>query len=382
MYDKGAMPLAGKESQDGAQGGVVGVQDIADALGISCGTVDRALHDRAGVSPATKRKVVTAARRLGYRPNLAARYLASRKHITIGVSLPLEVADFFDDVREGIVEAASAFEPLGVKILYRPYKRFGQHEVEALRDILEENVSAIVVAPGYHERMRADIDKAVRRGIPVVCVVTDAPGTERLTSVSVDRFAHGALAGELMGHLIGGDGGVIIFIGMHAVVDHEQKLRGFESSFRQYYPRGRILGVVEAHDAVEEAYQKCRKALAQQPSARGIYIATANSMPVIQALDEMGLSGKIKVIGTDLFPAMVPVIEGGKMAATIYQRPREQGLTAIRAIVRFLTEALRPPPQILLDPAIVMRSNLSLFFRREQVSLKPASPAPPAPEGR
>jgi len=370
-------PIA-RDGRNGLPTGPVGVQDIADALGISCGTVDRALHNRAGVSPATKRRVLAAARRFGYRPNLAARYLSSRKHIMIGVSLPLEVADFFDDVREGIVDAASAFEPLGIKILYRPYQRFGQHEVEALRDILEEKVSAIVVAPGYHERMRADIDKAARRGIPVVCVVTDAPGTERLTSVSVDRFAHGALAGELMGHLIGGEGGVIIFIGMHAVVDHEQKLRGFETSFRQFCPRGRILGVVEHHDAAEEAYEKCRRALAQYPSARGIYIATANSMPVIRALDDVGLSGRIKVIGTDLFPAMVPVIEAGRMAATIYQRPREQGSTAVRAIVRFLTEGLRPPPQILLDPAIVMRSNLGLFFGKEAIGLDPRRPVPRA----
>jgi LacI family transcriptional regulator len=90
----------------------------------------------------------------------------------------------------------------------------------------------------------------------------------------------------------------------------------------------------------------------------------------------MGLSGKIKVIGTDLFPAMVPVIEAGKMAATIYQRPREQGSTAVRAIVRFLTEGLRPPPQILLDPAIVMRSNLSLFLGKEPLGLESATPPP------
>ena len=343
-----------------------GVQDIADALGISCGTVDRALHNRPGVSPATKRKVLVEARRLGYRPNLAARYLSSRKHLTIGVSLPLEVAYFFDDVREGIVEAASAYEPLGVKILYRPYKRFGQHEVEALRDILEEDISGLVVAPAYHERLRGDIERATRRGIPVVCVVSDAPGTERLTSVSVDPFTNGALAGELMSHLLAGEGGVIVFIGMHAVVDHEQKLRGFESSLKRFCPRSKILGVIEAHDEEDEAYQKCRKVFGQYPSAKGIYIATANSIPVMRALDEMGLAGKIKVIGTDLFPAMVPFIEAGKISATIHQRPREQGLTAVRTIVRFLTEGLRPAPQIPLDPAIVMRSNLGLFFREPQ----------------
>jgi LacI family transcriptional regulator len=343
--------------------GRVGIQDIADALGVSCGTVDRALHNRPGVKPATQRKVLNAARQLGYRPNLAARYLSSQKHITIGVCLPLEVAYFFDDVREGIVEAASAYEALGVKILYRPYKRFGQHEVEALRDMLEEEISGLVLAPGYHEELRGDIEKAAHRGIPVVCVVTDAPGTERLTSVSVDRFAHGALAGELMSHLLGGEGGALVFIGTRAVFDHEEKLRGFESSFHQHAPRGRILGVVETHDEQEEAYEKCRKALAHYRAAKGIYVATANSIRVIQALDEMGLSGKIKVIGSDLFPAMVPIIEAGKMAATIHQRPREQGSTAIRAIVRFLAQGVRPAPQILLDPTIVMRSNLALFLR-------------------
>ena len=51
----------------------IGVQEIADSLGISRGTVDRALHNRHGVSVATKRKVLRAAERLGYRPNLAAR---------------------------------------------------------------------------------------------------------------------------------------------------------------------------------------------------------------------------------------------------------------------------------------------------------------------
>ncbi|HEY6291730.1 MAG TPA: LacI family DNA-binding transcriptional regulator [Terriglobia bacterium] len=361
--DKSDKPSHPAHSAHLALGGRVGVQDIAKALGISKGTVDRALHNRPGVNRATKRKVLSAARRLGYRPNLAARYLSSRRHITIGVCLPLEVAYFFDDVREGIVEAASAYEPLGVKLLYRPYKRFGQHEVEALRDILEEEISGLVVAPAYHERLRGDIERATRRGIPTVCVVSDAPGTKRLTSISVDPFTNGALAGELMTHLLGNEGGVIVFIGMHAAVDHEQKLRGFESSLKNFCPRGRIVSVIEAHDEEEEAYQKCRKVLTQHASAKGIYIGTANSMPVIRALDEMGLSGRIKVIGTDLFPAMVPVIEAGKIAATIHQRPREQGSTAIRTIVRFLTEGLRPAPQVRLDPAIVMRSNLALFLR-------------------
>jgi len=38
---------------------------------------------RGRVSAETKRRVLRIAKKLGYRPNLAARYLSSRKHITI-----------------------------------------------------------------------------------------------------------------------------------------------------------------------------------------------------------------------------------------------------------------------------------------------------------
>ena len=36
----------------------VGIKDIAKALGISIGTVDRAIHSRGGISPITKERVL------------------------------------------------------------------------------------------------------------------------------------------------------------------------------------------------------------------------------------------------------------------------------------------------------------------------------------
>jgi LacI family transcriptional regulator, galactose operon repressor len=343
----------------------VGVQNVADALGISRGTVDRALNGRRGVNPETKLRVLRVAQKLGYRPNLAARYLSSSKPITIGLAIPREVAYFYDEVRDGIFEAASIFEPLGVKILHRPYKCFGQHEIEAIRDVLREEISGLVISPAYPNRLLPCIEEAARRNVPVVCVATDAPGTKRLTSISVDPLVSGALAGELMGYFLPDNAEVIVFIGMHATVDHEQKLQSFRTSFRSFCPKGKIEAVVEAHDDATEAYRKSRSVLEQHPAVKGIYVATANSMPVIRAMEELGRTHKIKVITTDLFPAMFPHLRSGTIAATIHQRAREQGAMAFQAIVRFLAEKLQPAPQISINPAIVMRSNLHLFIPNE-----------------
>lgn len=354
MDKKPAMPRAASRP--------VGMKDLAEALGVSIGTIDRALHNKPGINPETRKKVLRIARILGYRPNMAARYLSSRKSITLGVSIPLEIAYFYDDVRDGIFEAASAFEPLGVRLLYRPFMVLGQEEAEAFDDLLREEIQGVVISPGYPELLKPRIEKAIRRGIPVVCVATDAPGTERLTSISVDPLANGSIAGELMGRFLPPRSRTIVVTGMQATADHAQKVKGFRQNFRQFCPQGEIVSVIEAHDEETEAYEKCCHLLRKNPQIAGIYISTANSLPVIRALEDLGLAAKIKVIGTDFFPAMVPLIESGKIAATIYQRPREQGRIAFQTIYRFLTEGLRPPSRIDLDPAIIMRSNLKFFL--------------------
>src|SRR4249920_662549 len=56
-----------------------GIREIALSLGISIGTVDRALHNRPGINGETRRRILKRAQALGYRPNLAARFLSSQK---------------------------------------------------------------------------------------------------------------------------------------------------------------------------------------------------------------------------------------------------------------------------------------------------------------
>src|SRR5262245_57993585 len=125
-----------------------GIREIADALGISIGTVDRALHDRPGISPATRDKVLRMAKTLAYQPNLAARYLSSRKNLRIAVVLPREIASFWSLVRSGIEEAARRVETTGVEVVYRFYPRLGEGEAEALAECLAEDVHGVVIAPG------------------------------------------------------------------------------------------------------------------------------------------------------------------------------------------------------------------------------------------
>ena len=347
----------------------VGIKDIARALGISTGTVDRALHGKPDVSPATRDRVLRMAEALGYRPNLAARYLRARKQLRISVHLPRRIALFWDSLREGICEAAAPFAP-ALAVDFRTYPSLGDGDIPLFEDALRDGTNGLIIAPGNPAALEPHLRKAARRQIPVVCVVTDAPDSPRLTSVSADPFTVGAVAGELLARFLPGGGEVAFFTGWLSMQEHADKLRGFESSLRSSASALALGPIVEAHDDEREGHRRALAVLRAHPHLKGIYVSTANSLPVLRAAEEEGRLSGLTVVTTDLFPELVERIRAGKVAATVYQRPLSQGRLALQALYQFLLNGTRPPSRLRVVPHLVMRSNLELFLERLPVDLE------------
>ena len=61
------------------------IRQVASLAGVSHMTVSRVINDHPSIAPATRERVLEAMRELNYRPNSAARALASRKTNRIGV---------------------------------------------------------------------------------------------------------------------------------------------------------------------------------------------------------------------------------------------------------------------------------------------------------
>nr|WP_321355193.1 LacI family DNA-binding transcriptional regulator [uncultured Draconibacterium sp.] len=82
------------------------IHDIAKKLNISASTVSRALKDNPLISEATRKKIKKAAIEMGYRPNVMAANLRTRRTNTIGVIVPLINRHFFSSVISGIEDVA------------------------------------------------------------------------------------------------------------------------------------------------------------------------------------------------------------------------------------------------------------------------------------
>jgi LacI family transcriptional regulator len=365
------------------QAAPVGIKDIARELGVSIGTVDRALNGKPDISAATRARVLDLAKRLGYTPNLAARYLQSRKPVRISVHLPRRISLFWDALRDGIREAAAPFAP-ALHVDYRSYPRLGDGDIPLLEAAIADGTDGLIIAPGNPTALAPHLREAARRNIPVVCVVTDAPDSPRLLSVSADPFTVGAVAGELLGRFTPATGQVGFFTGWLATQDHADKLRGFVSSLSASSPGLSLGPIIEAHDDEREAHQRARAVLRAHPHLKGLYVSTVNSMPVLRAAEEEGRLDGLTVITTDLFPELVDWIRAGKVAATVYQRPLTQGRVALQALHQFLQRRERIPDSQRVVPYVVMRSNVDLVLERLSTDKggEPDRPAPPRPDKR
>src|SRR5271169_1065689 len=152
-----------------------GIPQIAELAGVSIGTVDRALHGRPGINDETRQRVLDIARKIGYRPNLAARSLSTGRRVRIGVCVPQELRYFYNEMWDGIHHEVNRYGDRGIDFLLQPVPELGKGERQAFRKLVEADVKGIVVTPGVPGAMTPLIDAAEESGVRVVCVSTDAP---------------------------------------------------------------------------------------------------------------------------------------------------------------------------------------------------------------
>ena len=89
----------------------VTLDDVAARVGVSGKTVSRVVNGDAHVSPETRKRVEEAVRDLGYRPNLAARSLATARSNLIALFTPTSgLSHFFSELTHSAIRACRKHE--------------------------------------------------------------------------------------------------------------------------------------------------------------------------------------------------------------------------------------------------------------------------------
>lgn len=190
---------------------------IAAHVGLSQATVSMVLSGRGNLSEKTNRRVLRAARELGYRPNLLVRGMQTGKSRMIGVMMP--PFDFYwSEVIYGIhdVLAMSDHVPITLWATHvRPLTHRADEtpltELEQVHRLLDRRVDGVIVWPRFAELFREHMHEFSSRKLPVVTIDQLWPANEGADFVGSDDAAGGEMAAthllELghrrLGHLAG-----------------------------------------------------------------------------------------------------------------------------------------------------------------------------------
>jgi LacI family transcriptional regulator len=342
-------------------------KEIADSLGISRGTVDRALHNRKGVSEYTRTTIVEKAKQLGYTPNRLASLLSTGRTLNIAMITPA------DPLWESVKEGAHAFAAvMGGHVVNISWLETSVHdlqrETEMLEQVLESDVDGIGIAPADPNRLKDLIDRAIDRGIAVVTLNTDAPESRRICFVGQDPFLAGRIAGELMGKFLMGSGKVVAITAFRNVLVHKQRLDAFCDIIREQYRGIDVVEVLENHDNDAETCARVRGLLARTRGVHGIYL-TSGIGPggAVRALDEAGLAGTVRVVCFDYFPETVRLIKRGLVHATIGQDPFTQGYQTVKILYEHIIERKEPVSRTVHTKSdIGLRENIDQLVGEER----------------
>ena len=338
----------------------VTIQQIAQAAGVSRGTVDRVLHNRGRVKPELEEKIRNIATELGYfeKKHRAAPRIKPQS-LCIGVIITTIETPTMQIVAEGARAAQEKLCALGVTVHIRSLQRIEPKEqIACIDELLALGINALAISPSSDQGVCDYLASLAEGGLPIVTFNGDLPGCGRLCYVGMDNERGGRVAAGLM-NLMLPDGGKVLPITAHLThYAHKQRYTSFNTEIEENCPNLQLLPLQSCFNRDDYAYEIILHAVEEHPDLRGVYVAANGTRGVCDAIAHLGLTGRLRVIGFDLNEENREDLRRGRIDAIIEQDPFAQGYRPLLLLYDHTVNGLPIPEYAYTDLAIQIRQML------------------------
>jgi ribose transport system substrate-binding protein len=296
--------------------------------------------------------------------------------VAANVSLP-----YWQEAKAGFMDAART---LGVKADFTgPDTYSPDDELAAFQKAVDKNPSGILVSPARPDKFTDAIDAAIKQGIPVICIDSDAPDSKRVMFIGTDNYHAGLESGGRMAKAIHEEGNVVVITipGQHNL---DERMRGVQDAFKKY-PKIKISQTLDDKGDPKLANDQISSLLEHKEKVDGILCLEASGGPgAAEVLHRLNQAGKIPIVAMDKNPETLDWIQQGIITATIAQKPYTMSFYGLKFLddlhhnivhefKDWRTAPASPlPTDVDTGTAVIDSSNLAAFRAAE--ASRPATP--------
>lgn len=266
--------------------------------------------------------------------------------------------DYWSVVKLGAEAAGKEF---GINVEYEgpTDEKDIEGQIKMVQEAIDQNVDAIVLAASDYLKLVDVVEKAASVNIPVIIIDSELKSDMVKSFIGTDNVSAGKKLGEALVQKVGEKCsiGIMNFVkGAGSAVQREQGLLGTLDK----YPGVKILDKEYCSSNESLAQQLTEKIIKENPDIDAMVCLNAYAtVGTSAAIEKLGLTGKVKVIGFDSIPEEVSYMENGTIQALVIQKPFSMGYLG----VKYAYEAIQGktiPARVDTDSAVIDIDNMYL----------------------
>jgi LacI family transcriptional regulator len=345
-------------------------KDIAQKLGVSLITVNRAFNNSGYVSPKLKKRIFDYAKKKSYVPHRASQILVRNKARIIALFTATFPAYVWDDIEKGILSAAEYIRPLNYEV---HFYRIPDYDTDEFLRVLKREIrggldaAAFIVSRIYD--MKVLLNTVEKAGIPYIFYNVDDPEAKRICYIGTDYSAGGRLAANFIGKTLSlRRAGKVLVIGHNDDADRltdgpdisVKRIGGFLEVLNEQYPF--IVSQIEYINMKSKTGpdEQIRKLLGKnEHKVNAVYFIPALNASFLKGLDRYDYSRTITVLH-DVNDTVLQYLDRNLLTAAVFQDPVLQGYTAVRTLEDILESKSREKRRdIEIAHTLIFKENIS-----------------------